>query len=311
MPNKTERDMGNDGKPSAWASIPWKEILGTLATIAVGYFGYLGVRSQIDIPIHATETAEAKVTPPTATLPIAASSTPVSPTSTAFVTTTPVPTVSPTPLPTVSPTPSNIGLSDNCIDAKYWSPLKSAGTSYTKDSNGCWQLLRIGFNANNDVLELSVENSRTLQLRGIYRPIPENVDIEFKVTIRNFSSGENNPNILGLLGIGISGINVNSPEKSIIYYRALNANQPLSVLLGSWSVGNWTSLGIDFVSGITQRVKFSVRGPALQIFLDDGSIAGPFDISAMGPDKGLYIIYSLPSTNKLTASLSEFKIDEK
>ncbi len=67
--------MSDSGKPSPSASIPWKEIFGALATIAVAYFGYLGIRSQIDIPIHATETAEAKVAPPTATLITTASST--------------------------------------------------------------------------------------------------------------------------------------------------------------------------------------------------------------------------------------------
>jgi len=217
-----------------------------------------------------------------------------------------------TPVNTATPSNNTLpsGLSENCINGTIWKPFTDGG-SYTKDSNGCWQLLKTGFTANNDNLQLAVENSRSTRLRGIYRPIPENADIEFKLTMKNFSSGENDPKILGLFGIGISGINVNSPEKTILYYRALNTGEPINVLLGNWGFADFHNLGINFVSGITQQVKFLVQGDTLQIFLDDTSVSSPVDITAMGPEKGLYIVYSLLSTNKLTVSLSDFIINGK
>lgn len=54
--------MGQSDKSSSTNTFPWKEILAFLGTVLVAYFGYLGARSQIEIPIHATQTAEAKLT---------------------------------------------------------------------------------------------------------------------------------------------------------------------------------------------------------------------------------------------------------
>jgi hypothetical protein len=44
-------------------SFPWAQFLGFLGAVLVAYIGYLGIRSQVEIPIHATETAEAKPFP--------------------------------------------------------------------------------------------------------------------------------------------------------------------------------------------------------------------------------------------------------
>jgi hypothetical protein len=63
-------------------------LIGALATALVAYFGYLGIRSQISIPIVATQTAESKIT---LTPPI-------------LFTSTSVPTLSLEPITTTSPT---------------------------------------------------------------------------------------------------------------------------------------------------------------------------------------------------------------
>jgi hypothetical protein len=52
--------MSQNEKPSANA-FPWKEILGLLGMVLVAYIGYITSLSQIKIPIHATQTAEAKL----------------------------------------------------------------------------------------------------------------------------------------------------------------------------------------------------------------------------------------------------------
>jgi len=54
--------MGQSGKSSSTNSIPWKELLAFTGVVLAAYFGYLGIRSQIEIPIQATQTAEAKLT---------------------------------------------------------------------------------------------------------------------------------------------------------------------------------------------------------------------------------------------------------
>lgn len=43
-------------------SFPWKEILTLLGVALTAYFGYLGIRASIEIPIRATQTAEQKAT---------------------------------------------------------------------------------------------------------------------------------------------------------------------------------------------------------------------------------------------------------
>jgi hypothetical protein len=53
--------MGNKAKKTE-SNFPWKELLTFLGIIIAAYIGYLGVRSQIEIPIQATQTAEAKLT---------------------------------------------------------------------------------------------------------------------------------------------------------------------------------------------------------------------------------------------------------
>lgn len=54
--------MSQSDKISSTGGFPWKEILILLGVLITAYFGYLGIRSQIEIPIHATQTAEARLT---------------------------------------------------------------------------------------------------------------------------------------------------------------------------------------------------------------------------------------------------------
>lgn len=54
--------MSQSDKTSSTGGFPWKEILVFLGVLITAYFGYLGIRSQIEIPIHATQTAEARLT---------------------------------------------------------------------------------------------------------------------------------------------------------------------------------------------------------------------------------------------------------
>lgn len=51
--------MGQRDKSSPTNMFPWKEILAFLGVVFTAYIGYLGIRSQNEIPIQATQTAEA------------------------------------------------------------------------------------------------------------------------------------------------------------------------------------------------------------------------------------------------------------
>jgi len=54
--------MSQNDKTSSTSVFPWKEFLAFLGVILAAYIGYLGIRSQIEIPIQATQTAEARLT---------------------------------------------------------------------------------------------------------------------------------------------------------------------------------------------------------------------------------------------------------
>jgi hypothetical protein len=53
--------MGRNKKTTS-NEFPWKEILGFLGVVITAYVGYLGIRSQTEIPITATQTAESMST---------------------------------------------------------------------------------------------------------------------------------------------------------------------------------------------------------------------------------------------------------
>jgi len=54
--------MGKDKNASAAVTL-LQVVLPILGTIAVAYFGYLGLKLQVETPIHATQTAEARPSP--------------------------------------------------------------------------------------------------------------------------------------------------------------------------------------------------------------------------------------------------------
>ena len=89
--------MGQRKQTSSTTSFPWKEFLTFLGAVLVAYFGYLGIRSQIEIPIKATQTAEARSTL------VAQSTVQITPVT---VTSTSVPVDTLSPAPPLTPIPS-------------------------------------------------------------------------------------------------------------------------------------------------------------------------------------------------------------
>lgn len=54
--------MSQNDKAASNRTFPWKEVLTFLGVVIAAYLSYLGVRSTIEIPIQATQTAEARQT---------------------------------------------------------------------------------------------------------------------------------------------------------------------------------------------------------------------------------------------------------
>jgi hypothetical protein len=79
------------------SSFPWKELLTLLGVVITAYIGYLGIRSQTELPIQATQTAQArKITDPQII-----STTPSGNSNETIPTFTPTNTLVPTPTPKI------------------------------------------------------------------------------------------------------------------------------------------------------------------------------------------------------------------
>ncbi len=102
--------MEQNDKPSQNNILLLQILLGFAATVIAAYLGYRGVLATIETPIHATQTAEARVTPisPSATTIIVATETPILENIVQVVTETPT-FVPATPVP--SPTTSGLLIS--------------------------------------------------------------------------------------------------------------------------------------------------------------------------------------------------------
>lgn len=83
---------------SAMNSFPWKEFLALIGVVFAAYLGFVGIRSSVEIPIKATQTAEARLTESVLSfaLPTEDTSSPIS-TATRFY------TEPPTSIPTYTP----------------------------------------------------------------------------------------------------------------------------------------------------------------------------------------------------------------
>ncbi len=119
--------MSQSDKASSTGGFPWKEILVLLGVLITAYFGYLGIRSQIEIPIRATQTAEAKLTENANVLTM-------TPPATA---TTPPPSATPTVIAGITSTPlANSGIE---FLNHYYSCINNA--TQPSDLENCWNSL--------------------------------------------------------------------------------------------------------------------------------------------------------------------------
>jgi len=106
--------MSQSDKASSTGGFPWKELIVLLGVLISAFIGYLGILYQTKIPIHATQTAEARLTE------FANFSNMTQPTILSSATWTPLPIVTESPTPIITATtfdvPSITLLRDDFID---------------------------------------------------------------------------------------------------------------------------------------------------------------------------------------------------
>ncbi len=265
---------------------PWKEGLTFLGVIIAAYIGYLGVRSTIEIPIHATQTAEVKLT-------------------SASSTTTSLP-----PLETLTPTESsdlksNL-LSTDCINSSLWFSLDG------EQASNCISLDKSGIFANDGGLTLSFTNSSSEPIRhGIFMPIEKGTQIRLKLSISDLSTPVDDE--LANLTLGIISLTSNNLETdTLLVYQRESPQKGYPIFVKRTERGGFESYISDnggyreYSINTTQEILFDVSNTnQLTIFIDDLPV---IQIDVPFQNKAFWIGYRLSGHCQINAEILELQI---
>ena len=276
--------MGQNDKSPSYA-FPWKEILGVISVVLVAYIGYLGIRSQIEIPIQATQTAQANIT-----------------TIIASPTIDPTMILTPAIISTANPVTPN-GFENGCIDSKIWTPYIKNEVLYPSNKE-CLELSNFGISAQNGKLLFSVNNTAGYLTKGIYTSILPNTEIDFTVLV---STPNKYSSQFSYIGFGIGDANKDPVKGAFLYYR-IDEAPANTIETGDWW-GTFTNKVMQQYS-LNQEydVIFSIGNNDFSIFVD-GVLTGTYNLS---PKQNFFwISYRVPSDGELQVNISNFKIKSK
>lgn len=288
--------MRQSEKPQSTSTIPWKELLSFLGLVLVAYIGYLGVRSQAEIPIQATQTAEAKLT--------LAAQTNIASTSVA--------------LSTMTPIISNINglqlspFSAGCINSVLWTSLDG---QTSKQSSNCLSLDQSGFFAKDGGLTISSTNISGEKIRqGIFTPIENGTKISLKLTIPNLYTPHEND--LANLSFGvISTSSLNLETDTLLVYQKESPQDGYPIFMKSAERGGYAdylSQNGDYrkyTKNTTQEILLDISDTnQLTIYIDGlPVIQTPLPLQ----NKVFWIGYRLSENCQINAEISDFQILSK
>ena len=319
--------MGQSEKNSAASVFSWKDVFPFLGALIAAYIGYLGIRSQIEIPIQATQTAEARLTevsgifsmtqfaiaPSETLLPSPTYTETSTPTFTPTITSSPTlpPSQTPTKAPTATPTIAPVvfrGLDRNCISKTYWNPTPVFPTdNLTLDKNGCWNLTSWGILAENQSLKFVVTddifNDRVT--RSIYTTLGNNAVVEFKVNVKSLTSSSDMDGVV-FIGLG-NKTSYAEPGYFLKYIVLARETTPYFVFAPDYF--NYYTPKTDYSFGDVQSVKITINGSDVSV-----QVGNQTKSLTLLPSKRevLWIGYSTPASNYyVNAVISDFKIYDK
>ena len=281
-------------------NLPWKEFFGTLGIVLVAYIGYLGNRSQTEIPIQASQTAEAKLT--------LTAKTNVTPDAIELPTVTSIATSAPTTIPTaIISTVTNAGtynyFDNGCIESKSWTPYIQNEILLPSDKE-CLELLDMGISAQNQKLLFSVNNTDGYATKGIYTSVARNTDISFTVLIvtpKTYSAK------FSYMGFGIGDANIAPVSGGFLYYR-VDESPSTTIETGDWW-GTFTNTVMqDYSFNEEYQITFSISDLDFSVFVD-GKLAGRYNLSSK--KNFFWISYRVPPDGELLASISDFMIKSR
>ena len=294
---KPDPQPGQDKKPERKLDpTVMTALIGAIVTITAAVLSspvLVTVIARLSAP---TPTAIALVLP-TSTLPPADTITPL-PAATSVAPAEMV--LLPTSVSVPTPTAEQTGSSFNCIATNTWTPYPT--NLNPTASNGCWELLDWGFSTPQG--QLIIAHSPTQdQQRGIYMPIPGDVDIHFTIQIDQFRVRSFKT---ALLTFGV----VQREPFSIFSggFLSYSQSQPgasnIQVLVSGSNLATQRLPALEF--GVKQEVTLSVRGALLTVYLD-GKPAGEA-MSLTANERALWIGYVLPANGKLQAAIRDFSV---
>jgi hypothetical protein len=300
-------------------------VFGAITAGVNAYANYMSNRVQIELPILATQTAEARLTEvsgifnmtqsaivPSATLPPSLTNT-ETPTPTFTPTITPSPTLLPSKTPTKSPTSTPTiapivfrGLDKNCISKTYWNPTPVfPSDNLTLDKNSCWNLTSWGIISENQSLKFVVSNDIINErvTRSIYTTLGNNVVIEFNINVKALASASDMDGVV-FIGLG-NKTSYAEPGYFLKYIVLAKETKPYFVFAPDYF--NYYIPKIEYSFGDIQAVKIVINGSDVSI-----QLGNEVKRLTLLPSKRevLWIGYSTPASN-VNVVISEFRIYDK
>jgi hypothetical protein len=171
----------------------------------------------------------------------------------------------------------------------------------------------LGFYAQNQGLDISIQNPNSGQRYGLYAPIHSDVIIEFDIKIDQLATTIDNQ--LVSLGLGIISHNpVNTETDGFIYYVIESPNTGYPVFIKKGERGGYEQyIQLDgdyfrYPLGTSHRCSFAIDGDHLTIYID-GKFIRETDLAF--ENHAFFIGYKFENAGSLNARISDLSIQER
>ena len=224
-------------------------------------------------------------------------------TETSTITITPTFTPTSTDTPTYTPTPTEIPLlSQDCFSIEKWTPYEK--DSLISKDNGCWNLYKWGFTAKENEIIIVAPNSSKGIYRGIYTPVENNAEINFKIRVDKFDV---EPGVTANIGIGIINLDPPGPATSrLIFYHYIPQESEFYIPIKTGVDANYKDLiPLTLKFSKPQEVVLTMDGPFLKIVFDNDTevnLTIPFE------KRAFWFSYVVPPSSELIMSIYDLEI---
>jgi uncharacterized caspase-like protein len=224
--------------------------------------------------------------------------------SVAIQTVTRVPSKTPTKTPT--PLPKQIGFYGDCIASSYWTP--PADQTYTQ-VNGCWDLGKNGFFAQDGTLLMEMENKDANEFgSSLIARLPTKARVDFDLEVDDLVVPQVVPQDRAAIYFGVLNMTDGEPIALVYQFPLYAGAKSLNIYIRR-SPENWEGLPKNLQIGKSQHVTMMVDGNKLQMLIDGKQVGEILTIPSQ--DRSFQIAFSLPPSSFLRARVSNFSIIEQ